>query len=116
MQEKAAAKAARRGAASAIPIYVLASEKTTVAELWAEYNVGINGGPAVRELEEAHGNKWREYKGGKELWQVYSHIYQEIERRMAGGAEEAAAVQGVQSMLDAHKREPVPGQNVCTAS
>ena len=63
----AAEAAAKRGAAG-IPIYVLSTEKTTVAEMWMEYTSGINGGPAVRDLVRVHGIKWRTYKGGKHTW------------------------------------------------
>ena len=67
VQEHAAAAVAKRGA-TGIPIYVLSTEKTTVAELWMEYTSGLNGGPAVRDLVRLHGIKWRAYKGGKHAW------------------------------------------------
>ena len=63
-----AAEAAAKRGASGTPIYVLSTEKTTVAELWMEYTSGINGGPAVRDLVRVHGIMWRRYKGAKHTW------------------------------------------------
>ena len=87
-----------------IPVYVLSTGKTTVDELWQEYTTGLNGGPAVRSLEEKYGNKWRSFQNGRQMWRDHSYIYDEIERRIKEGAAESVAVEAVQSMLDAHAR------------
>lgn len=50
VHQHAAAVGAKRGPGG-VPVYVLSVEKSTVAELWAEYTVGIGTGPAVRLLE-----------------------------------------------------------------
>ena len=36
--------------------------------LWDEYTLGLNGGPALMELEERYGVAWRAFDRGMSLW------------------------------------------------
>ena len=110
IEESAAAQAAKRGPGG-IPTYVLAPNKETVARLWEEYTTGLNGGPAVRNLIELHGRKWRPPgDASRQLWRKHSYVYEEIERRMKAGESEVAALAGVQARLDAHAKPKRPGR------
>mmetsp|Transcript_18061 Transcript_18061/g.45254 ORF Transcript_18061/g.45254 Transcript_18061/m.45254 type:complete len:257 (+) Transcript_18061:381-1151(+) len=105
----AAMAQAKRGANCEMPVYVLSTEKTSIAQLWMEYTSGIDGRPAVKSLEEK-GKMWRRYTGGKEAWSDHSRVYEEIERRMKSGTSETQAVQQVQEMMDTLCKAPCPGQ------
>jgi hypothetical protein len=37
----------------------MAERLITVYDVWIEYTVGLNGGPAIRKLLTERGNKWR---------------------------------------------------------
>ena len=89
-----------------MPIYVLSSAKTTVAELWEEYTTGVNGGSSVRELTSQYKTKWRTYPGGKQAWAWHKIIYDAIELRMHDGETEAAAIAALQERLSAHTKPP----------
>ena len=56
--------------------------------------MGINGGPALRYLENKHGSKWRNDKSncGSAAWSRRLAIYQEIESMMKMGIHENVAV------------------------
>jgi hypothetical protein len=75
---------------------------TTVAQLWEEYKVGLGGGPAIEALVEQHGNKWRNYKGGRQLWYWHKHIYDEIKLQIELGKSESEALQHVQTQSSGH--------------
>lgn len=100
-----------------IPVYVLAPNKKTVSQLWEEYTLGLNGGPAVCDLVRQYGKKWRPPgDASRQLWRWHSYIYEEIERRMAGGEAEADALIAVQERLNAHTkahREGGRGRHAC---
>ena len=103
------AAAAAEGAAAGekgIELYVMSTDKTTIEQLWQEYTVGLNGCPSIKELNERHGTKWRKFAGGKQLYHMHSVVYEEIERRMHQGSNEADAVAAVQGMMDAHTVHP----------
>ena len=86
--------------------------KATVAEVWAEYTTGIGASPSLRSLEAEYGCRWRGYKGGRAAWDQHKVVYDEIERRLAAGEAEAAAVGAVQAMLNAHlKPQPAAGKS-----
>ena len=103
------AAAAAKGVAAGekgIELHVMSNQKTTIAQLWQEYTVGLNGCPSIKELNERHGTKWRSYYGGKQMYHMHSVVYEEIERRMKQGSTEAVAVAAVQDMMDAHTVHP----------
>ena len=86
------------------------NELKDIATLWKEYSEGINGGPALRDLE-AQGKKWRcignsAGKGAcRQRWSVSLPFYKEIQFRVARGDSETAAVAAVQLMLDDKMRK-----------
>ncbi|ODV94163.1 hypothetical protein PACTADRAFT_51047 [Pachysolen tannophilus NRRL Y-2460] len=42
------------------PLYILSQpSKISIAEAWAEYEVGLNGQPSVRQLEQKYKTRWR---------------------------------------------------------
>ena len=103
------AAAAAKGVAAGekgMQLYVMSTQKTTIAQLWEEYTVGLNGCPSIKELNERHGTKWRSYYGGKQMYHMHSVVYEEIERRLKQGSTEAVAVAAVQDMMDAHTVHP----------
>ena len=103
------AAAAAKGVAAGekgIQLYVMSTEKTTIAQLWEEYTVGLNGGPSIKELNERHGTRWRQYQGGRQVYHNHSLVYEEIERRIKKGSNKADAVAAVQVMMDDHTVHP----------
>ena len=107
----AVAKRAARHGVEAAPIYVLSRAKQIVAELWHEYTVsGIPTGPPVKELVAQYGTKWRSYDVGKEEFAWRSHVYEEIERLIAGGATDETAVKTLQAELDLYQKGPKGGR------
>lgn len=46
-----------------LPIYRMRVGLKTVREVWREWKRGIDGGPAVEELESVWKSKWRNIKG-----------------------------------------------------
>ena len=84
----------------------MSTEKTTIAQLWEEYTVGLNGGPSIKELNERHGTRWRQYQGGRQVYHNHSLVYEEIERRIKKGSNKADAVAAVQVMMDDHTVHP----------
>ena len=107
----AVAKRAARHGDDAAPIYVLSRTMRTVAELWDEYTVsGIPNGPPVKDLVANYGTKWRSYDGGKEEFAWHSHVYEEIERLIEGGADAETAVKTLQEELDSYKKDSTGGR------
>ena len=98
------------------------NELKDIATLWKEYSEGINGGPALRDLE-AQGKKWRcignsAGKGAcRQRWSMSLPFYEEIQFRVARGDSETAAVAAVQLMLDDTPRNgPRSGPNFAAVS
>ena len=81
-------------------------ELKDVKTLWAEYTVGINGGPALRDLE-LKDTSWRRMGGtaGRQRWSNSLPFYREIECRVKRGDREEDAVAAVQGMLDETPRK-----------
>ena len=75
-------------------LHHMAKGLTTMRELWIEYAVGINGGPALRDLEKKHGSQWRNDKSncGNTAWSRRLAICQEIESMIQLGMHEHVAV------------------------
>ncbi|CAD6939499.1 unnamed protein product [Tilletia controversa] len=42
-----------------VPIYQLSRSLSTIAEVWMEWDVGVNGCASVKELERLYGARWR---------------------------------------------------------
>ena len=107
-------QARREAAGSDIPIVIL-GDFTTVREVWDEYKKGTPGvHPPLEELEQKYGSKWRQYGSGAgaKAFEKRRVVYSEVEYFMSedgGGKSEEEAVAEVQLLLDAHKKEWVPG-------
>ncbi|KAI8846637.1 hypothetical protein BC829DRAFT_479126 [Chytridium lagenaria] len=52
-----------------VPTYKMCGAITTVPFCWQEYKLGWNGGPALAELEDKYGAKWRRSGSSKEGFQ-----------------------------------------------
>jgi hypothetical protein len=66
-----------------------------VVDVWREYAVGIDGGPAVRDLEEAHGTSWRQHEPERRYFsrrRVFYNAVEEIADAQQIPQVEAAAV------------------------
>lgn len=48
--------------------YRMSRDVKTVSMLWKEWTEGLNGGPAVRMLEERHGHRWRKGRRAEQQW------------------------------------------------
>lgn len=42
-----------------VPVYTMSRNLKSVKDVWMEFNCGINGGPAIRQLVNDHQFKWR---------------------------------------------------------
>ena len=71
---------------------------TDVSSLYADWDVGFNGGRPLKELEAEQGWKWR--KGRRKVWNKRCAIFRAIDRRRARGTSKQAAVAELQQILD----------------
>jgi hypothetical protein len=78
-------------AAPGAPVYQLFAART-VADAWREWNEGIAGGPAVRDLESAWGHRWRPEPKAQVAWNRRKEILDEVQRLINRGHSEEAAV------------------------
>ena len=79
-------------------------------EIWEEHACGLNGGPALRDLEKKCGPKWRNNKiggAGRVHWHRRLCIYKEIEKRMKTMSEADA----VNSLGNELKQFPTKGKS-----
>ena len=51
--------ASSAGAAPGLPVVSALARAFTVADVWREWKEGLAGRPAIRELEETWGSRWR---------------------------------------------------------
>lgn len=63
------------------PVYKLNRSIRTVAALWQEYTVGINGMPSVQRLNLDHNTSWRNSACERMYYSKRKVIYDEIEAR-----------------------------------
>jgi len=87
-------------------------ENATVSQCWKEYTQGLDGRPALRDLETRQGTKWRKYAGGNQKWSRFKNVYSAIGKLMDDGDTEDAAVSKIQARLDyaqSKKRKRVQG-------
>ena len=69
-----------------------------VPDAWREWSQGIQGGPAVRDLEAKWGYYWRPGAQARVAFSRRKTIWDEIIRRIAHGTPEATAVQQVEEL------------------
>ena len=67
-------------AATEPPHYEQSRALTTIAHVWEEYERGINGGPAVKELEAVWQHKWRADAKNRKFFSQRAKLYRLITR------------------------------------
>ncbi|CAD6924348.1 unnamed protein product [Tilletia controversa] len=74
-----------------VPIYQLSRSLSTIAEVWMEWDVGVNGCASVKELERLYGARWRPspterkfFSNRKRLWDAVEKLSKH--RRVEGKA------------------------------
>ena len=74
------------------PQYTLYAART-IHDIWREWEEGIAGGPALKDLEEQWGHHWRPTAAQKVAWCRRMVLYTELQRLCATGcsADEAVA-------------------------
>ena len=78
------------------PVYSLSRAVNTVTQLWEEWMVGIEGKPAVKELERLHGPAWRPSSSERVQFSRRKAIVDEIEARVKSGLSPDSAVKEVE--------------------
>ncbi len=64
----------------------------TISEVWKEWKHGINGGPAVSELEKAHGTAWRKSNTDTQFFVRRKPLYSKMESLLSQGMSENYAI------------------------
>lgn len=72
----------------------------TVEEVWKEYREGIDGQPAVEELDATWGSRWRPEPRGRTWYSRRKVIWDKIKEYLAEGMEEDEAVREVEKLRD----------------
>jgi hypothetical protein len=67
------------------PEYKLSRRIITMHELWKEYTVGLSSGPAVSDLENNWGTRWRQNGTESRYFNRRNVIYKEVARMVADG-------------------------------
>jgi Transcriptional activator of glycolytic enzymes len=68
----------------------------TVEEVWREWKAGVNGGPAISQLEERWGASWRR-SGQQAQWFCRRKVvWDKVKELISLGHSEAAAVENVE--------------------
>ncbi|MGH7974275.1 MAG: transcription activator GCR1-like domain-containing protein [bacterium] len=80
--------------------FIQSEDLASVKGLWTEYAHGLNGGPAVRDLEKA-GTEWRADNARRQFYNSRRPIYVEIERLMeTRNKDEMGAIDAVEKLHD----------------
>jgi hypothetical protein len=94
----------------------------TVRDAWREWREGLAGRPAVRELEEAWGSRWRPGNAVRVQFCRRKVLWDEVMARVARGRTEEEAItelellragRGLNQLVDElkHRRQRRPGPN-----
>jgi hypothetical protein len=75
-----------------MPVVTALAKAFTVRDAWREWKEGITGQPAVRELEEAWGSRWRPGNGVRVQFCRRKVIWDAVLARTARGKSEEEAV------------------------
>lgn len=76
---------------SSPPVYVLYPAKT-LDDVWREWDSGILGEPALRDLEATWGDKWRRSGAERTAWCRRKTLVDELVRRVDRGLTPAEAI------------------------
>ncbi|KAI1840208.1 hypothetical protein JX266_013575 [Neoarthrinium moseri] len=72
----------------------------TVDEVWKEYREGIDGQPAIEDLDANWGSRWRPEPRGRTWYSRRKVIWDKIKEYMAEGMAEDEAVREVEKLRD----------------
>ncbi|OTB00473.1 hypothetical protein M426DRAFT_235715 [Hypoxylon sp. CI-4A] len=72
----------------------------TVEEVWKEYREGMDGQPAIEELDATWGSRWRPEPRGRTWYSRRKVIWDKIKDYMAEGMDEDDAVREVEKLRD----------------
>ncbi|KAK8053221.1 hypothetical protein PG996_012522 [Apiospora saccharicola] len=72
----------------------------TVEEVWKEYREGMDGQPAIEELDSTWGSRWRPEPRGRTWYSRRKVIWDKIKDFIAEGMEEDEAVKEVEKLRD----------------
>ncbi|KAK8070065.1 hypothetical protein PG994_006681 [Apiospora phragmitis] len=72
----------------------------TVEEVWKEYREGMDGQPAIEELDATWGSRWRPEPRGRTWYSRRKVIWDKIKDFIAEGMEEDEAVKEVEKLRD----------------
>ncbi|KAI1388078.1 transcriptional activator of glycolytic enzymes-domain-containing protein [Hypoxylon trugodes] len=72
----------------------------TVEDVWKEYREGMDGQPAVEELDATWGSRWRPEPRGRTWYSRRKVIWDKIKEYMAEGLDEEDAVREVEKLRD----------------
>ncbi|KAI1405072.1 transcriptional activator of glycolytic enzymes-domain-containing protein [Hypoxylon fuscum] len=72
----------------------------TVEEVWKEYREGMDGQPAIEELDATWGSRWRPEPRGRTWYSRRKVIWDKIKEYMTEGLDEDEAVREVEKLRD----------------
>lgn len=72
----------------------------TVEEVWKEYREGMDGQPAIEELDATWGSRWRPEPRGRTWYSRRKVIWDKIKEHMGEGMNEDEAVREVEKLRD----------------
>lgn len=72
----------------------------TVEEVWREYREGMDGQPAIEELDATWGSRWRPEPRGRTWYSRRKVIWDKIKEYIESGMREDVAVQEVEKLRD----------------
>jgi hypothetical protein len=79
------------------PVYTLMKAKT-VEDVWREWDLGIAGGPAVKDLERVWGHRWRPIGPCRVAFARRKVVLDELAKLRARGRTPAAAVAELEAL------------------
>ncbi|KAI1432546.1 transcriptional activator of glycolytic enzymes-domain-containing protein [Xylaria sp. CBS 124048] len=86
--------------ATAVPPVYDYRTLSTVEEVWKEYREGMDGQPAIEQLDATWGSRWRPEPRGRTWYSRRKVIWDKIREFTAEGMDESAAVQEVEKLRD----------------
>ncbi|ORY61721.1 transcriptional activator of glycolytic enzymes-domain-containing protein [Pseudomassariella vexata] len=72
----------------------------TVEEVWKEYKEGMDGQPAIEELDATWGSRWRPEPRGRTWYSRRKVIWDKIKEYIADGMDDESAVREVEKLRD----------------
>jgi hypothetical protein len=84
--------AAATATGQSLPVFAALARAFTVKDVWREWKEGLAGRPAIRELEERWGSRWRPGNAVRVQFCRRKVIWDELLARTARGKSEAEAI------------------------